>query len=111
MGVCIDTQSFSKQKRSTIETEKRKFCRNTNLKSEKYIKGVRSFPSYLGDDGPNASNIEISHFDMYDPRNWKNVDNMSRDILVEKEPIRKMNLNFPNVNILAISHMLIIEEN
>jgi len=90
------THSFSKLKHNTIETEKQIFCRNTNIKSAKYIKGTKSFPSYLGDDGPNVSNIEISHFDIYDPRNWKNFDNMSRDILVEKRLTRKMNLNFPN---------------
>lgn len=62
----------------------------------KRIKGAKSFLSYLGDDVPNASNIEISQFDIYDSWNWENLDNTSKDILVEKWPTREMNLNFPN---------------
>lgn len=33
----------------------------------KHIKGAKSFVSYLGDHVPNASNIEIAQFDIYDP--------------------------------------------
>jgi len=44
----------------------------------------------------NASNIEIAYFNIYDPRNWKNLDRKSRDILVQNEPIIKINLNFLN---------------
>ena len=41
-------------------------------------------------------NKEISHFDIYDPKNWKNLDNKSNDILLEQDPTRELNLSYSN---------------
>ena len=55
------------------------------------------------DNVPNASNIEVvgidehlvPHLDIYDPRNLGNLNNKDKDILVEKWPIRELNIEFP----------------
>ena len=33
---------------------------------------------------------------IFDPRTWKNLNNSRRDILIEKGPIREMNMQFPS---------------
>jgi len=57
---------------------------------------------------PNAYNDEnidmgeeqsILTLDIYDPRNWDNIDNKTRYILVQKGPIREMDIVFPLNNI------------
>ncbi|XP_045089652.2 uncharacterized protein [Aegilops tauschii subsp. strangulata] len=47
---------------------------------------------------PDASNIDEqvdSLLSLYDPRTWDNLDNSKRDILIEKGPVREMDLVFP----------------
>ena len=39
--------------------------------------------------------VQPSIHDVFDPRTWENLDNKGRDILIEKGPVRKLNLEFP----------------
>ena len=38
---------------------------------------------------------EASIHDVFDHRTWRNLDNKGRDILIEKGPVRELNLEFP----------------
>jgi len=38
---------------------------------------------------------EASMHDVFDPRTWENLDNKGREILIEKGPVRELNLEFP----------------
>lgn len=37
----------------------------------------------------------IPSFDIYDPRNWNNLENKTNDLLIEKGPRREMDIVFP----------------
>jgi hypothetical protein len=38
---------------------------------------------------------QTSIHDVFDPRTWESLDNNGRDILIEKGPMRELNLEFP----------------
>ena len=43
----------------------------------------------------NGEVLESTLPDIYDPRMWESLDNCKRDILIEKGPIRQLDLEFP----------------
>ncbi|XP_066365377.1 uncharacterized protein [Miscanthus floridulus] len=44
----------------------------------------------------NMDEQEDSLSTIFDPRTWENIDNSKRDILIEKGPMREMDLEFPS---------------
>ena len=46
-------------------------------------------------ENPNEDEQEDALLSIYDPRTWDNLDNRKRDILIEKGPVRELNLEFP----------------
>ncbi|XP_066323474.1 uncharacterized protein [Miscanthus floridulus] len=48
------------------------------------------------DDTENLYIDEQSMLTIFDPRTWENLNNIKRDILIEKGPVREMDLQFPS---------------
>ena len=48
------------------------------------------------DDTENLYIDEQSMLTIFDPRTWENLNNIKRDILIEKRPMREMDLQFPS---------------
>jgi hypothetical protein len=51
---------------------------------------------------------QILSEDVYDPRNWRNLDNKGQDILIEKGHVKELNLQFLQMLTTDIFHMLTI---
>ena len=43
----------------------------------------------------NDDEQDYSLLSLFDPRTWDNLDNSKRDILIEKGPVRELDLEFP----------------
>jgi hypothetical protein len=46
-------------------------------------------------DNENPNGDDQEDFSIFDPRTWKNLGNIKRDLLIEKRPVRELNLEFP----------------
>ncbi|KAJ1271086.1 hypothetical protein BS78_06G102300 [Paspalum vaginatum] len=48
-----------------------------------------------GQGNPDVDEQEDNLLSIFDPRTWDNLDNKKRDMLIEKGPVRELNLEFP----------------
>jgi hypothetical protein len=62
------------------------------------------------DNAENTYIDEQSRLSIFDPRIWENLDNVKRGILIEKDPVREMDLEFLNDASNSIFHMFTIPE-
>jgi hypothetical protein len=72
---------------------------NENLNEADAINDDATEPENLQPSSQPENSIddmqEASIHDVFDPRTWGNLDNKGRDILIEKGPVRDLNLQFP----------------
>ncbi|XP_062203782.1 uncharacterized protein LOC133905981 [Phragmites australis] len=73
---------------------------NHNLNAEVDVNedgtGEQNLPPSSDTENSNTDEQKDSLLAIYDPRIWDNLDNRGRDILIEKGPVRELNLQFPS---------------
>ncbi|XP_062182263.1 uncharacterized protein LOC133886585 [Phragmites australis] len=73
---------------------------NHNLNAEVDVNedgtGEQNLSPSSDTENSNADEQKDSLLAIYDPRTWDNLDNRGRDILIEKGPVRELNLQFPS---------------